>query len=99
MSARELSHHPAVAIDLWEARVWYTRIDPRLATRFLDEFWQSVEAACEAPERWASDDRGKRRIRFASFPYLLIYQAKGSSVRVLAFAHGSRSPDFWRHRR
>ena len=99
MSARELSHHPAVAIDLWEARVWYARIDPRLAKRFLDEFWQCVEAACEAPERWPSDERDKRRVRFASFPYLLIFRCKGSSIRVIAVAHGSRSPDFWRHRR
>jgi len=99
MSARGLSHHPAVAIELWEARVWYSRIDPRLGERFLSEFWRCVEAACEAPERWAADDRGKRRIHFPSFPYVLIYAATRSAVRVLAVAHGSRSPDYWRHRR
>ena len=99
MPARELSHHPAVAMDLWEARVWYARVDPRLAERFMQEFWHSVETACAAPERWAMDDRGKRRVRFQSFPYLLVFRLEGTAVRVLAVAHGSRSPDFWRHRR
>lgn len=99
MSARELSHHPAVAIGVWKARVWYPRIDARLAERLTNEFWRCVELACEAPERRASDDRGKRRIRFPSFPCSPVFRSVGNSIRVLALAHGSRNPDYGRHRR
>ena len=98
MSAYELTHHPAVAHDLWQALVWYARIDPRISTRFVEEFWTVVNRVRESPEHCAADHCGKRRARLHGFPYMLIYELHGETVHVLCLSHGSRNPEFWGRR-
>ena len=43
--------------------------------------------------------RGTRKLSLDRFPYTLVYRIDGDIVRVLAFMHQSRRPDYWRHRR
>lgn len=42
---------------------------------------------------------GKRRWLLTRFPYSLIYTIAGDEIRVLAVAHYSRRPGYWRGRR
>jgi mRNA-degrading endonuclease RelE of RelBE toxin-antitoxin system len=44
------------------------------------------------------DKEGNRRFRVKNFPYLLIYKIKQQTIFVLAVAHTSRKPGYWKNR-
>jgi toxin ParE1/3/4 len=43
--------------------------------------------------------RGTRKLPLGRFPYTLVYRIDGDTVRVLAFMHQSRKPEYWLRRR
>ncbi len=42
--------------------------------------------------------RNYRRVNLKVFPYYIAYVAEGDLVWVLAVAHGSRKPGYWKNR-
>lgn len=42
--------------------------------------------------------RNVRKFLLARFPYAMYYVPRGDEMLVLAVAHGSRRPGYWRHR-
>ena len=59
-----------------------------------------AELILDAPERWSLGPRGVRRIPLRRFPFTLVYRHTPGTqlVEVVAIAHQSRRPDYWRHR-
>lgn len=41
---------------------------------------------------------GVRRVRVPRFPYQVVYLQVGNDVHVIAIAHDSREPAYWRER-
>ena len=98
MPSRELRIHPAAILEVEEARIWYASIDPELGRRFSAKSDMAGLAALDAPDRWAPDETGRRRIRLRTFPHVIIYEWEEPVVRILAVAHPSRRPVYWRGR-
>jgi len=98
MPSRELRIHPAAILEIAETRIWYERIDPVLGERYSMELQLAVQAAFEAPARWPADERGRRTCRLQVFPYAIVYEWNDPIVLILAVAHGSRRPGYWRER-
>ena len=93
--------HPAAAEELIEAVDFYESKQPGLGGDFFDEIEAAVDVILDAPERWpliyqADDTRGYLVSRF---PYRIYYRPFGSGWRIIAVAHGSRQPDYWRGRK
>jgi len=42
--------------------------------------------------------RNVRKFLLARFPYSVYYLSRDDEVLILAVAHGSRRPGYWRHR-
>ncbi|HEV7485882.1 MAG TPA: type II toxin-antitoxin system RelE/ParE family toxin [Thermoanaerobaculia bacterium] len=82
---------------------WYESRSPGLG----DRLWREIEAAIDListhPEIGARVQRIRfpeavRRIRLSHFPFLLIYRERDDYLEVIALAHTSRKPRYWRSR-
>lgn len=92
--------HPKAEDDLREAAEFYREsADVSLSRSFLAEFRQSANILLQHPGLGAVWRNGRRRLLMKRFPYSLIYAISGEQVRILAVAHHSRKPDYWRDRR
>jgi plasmid stabilization system protein ParE len=92
--------HPGAAEDLREAASFYReRAGNLLAQSFFSAFEHSVEVLLRHPGLGAAWRYGNRRMPMSRFPYSLIYLIEGEEIRVVAVAHQSRRPGYWRARR
>jgi toxin ParE1/3/4 len=52
----------------------------------------------DAPERWPIIEGDVRRYLMPRFPYAIYYRITAKHIRILAFKHHRRHPDYWRYR-
>jgi plasmid stabilization system protein ParE len=98
MSAASFSFHPAAIEEaVWAGR-WYHERSPLAATRFVAELNEAIDRILDAPHRWPRSARGTRKLKLPCFPFLVIYREVEESVLILAVAHGSRRPGYWKSR-
>ena len=94
------SLHPEAESDLREAAEYYRdRTGTALAQVFFAEFEHSAHLLLQHPLLGALWLHGKRRLVMKHFPYAVIYTVVAQEIRVLAVAHQSRRPGYWRMRK
>ncbi len=93
-----LIYHPDAEAELIEAAQFYQQRVPTLGAQFLDAADRSLKGIQEAPERWSILEADVRRSLMPRFPYAIYYRVFSGELRILAFKHHSRHPDYWRHR-
>ena len=81
-----------------EALVWYSQRSLRAATDFDHELNQAIEQISAAPDRFPTFDKRHRFYLLRRFPYFVLYRIEANSILVVAIAHTSRKPDYWRDR-
>jgi plasmid stabilization system protein ParE len=93
----------AASEDAAEAAAWYERERPGLG----QEFWQAVETCLDLIEDelvplmvvpGSAGARGAKRLVLRRFPYAIIVRERADEVIVIAVAHTSRRPGYWRDR-
>ena len=86
--------------ELIDGALFYTREgNAELGFAFIAEFEHTLDNLCRQP-RLGSVWRGTtRRFPLRRFPYSIIYEIRPNEVRVIALAHQSRRPGYWRSRR
>lgn len=99
----KLPIQPAALIELDEAMDHYEDERPGLGLELLDALEETVAFAAEAPaggERRGSnlDVHETRRFLVKRFPYLVYVARIGDRREVVAIAHASRRPGYWRDR-
>ena len=86
-----------------EAAAWYEIERSGLG----DDFQHAIEAALDileqdivplTPAPGASGAQGVKRLILRRFPYAVILHERNTEILVLAFAHQSRRPGYWRDR-
>jgi plasmid stabilization system protein ParE len=91
-------HHEAGA-EYDAAFDWYLGRSPDAALEFDAEVNRALAQIVEAPRRWAAGPFSTRRYLLRRFPYILIYRERASGeIQVVAVAHTSRKPGYWRKR-
>ena len=91
-------YHPHAEAELIKAAKYYeSRLDG-LGRRFLEESDNTVSLIREDPRRWRIIEADVRRYLMPHFPFAIYYRSLPDSVRILAFQHHSRHPDYWRYR-
>jgi plasmid stabilization system protein ParE len=91
--------HPEAEEDLREAAGHYReRAGSSLSQSLFTEFERSVNVVLQHPGLGALWRHGKRRYIMRRFPYSLIYTIVAEEIRILAVAHHSRRPGYWRRR-
>ena len=94
----KLRFHPAAEKEVLTSAAWYAERSPVAGQAFLLELDLVVEQILEAPERWPLPLHRTRRIIFPRFPFSVFYRVSADVVEIIAVAHQSRRPGYWRSR-
>jgi plasmid stabilization system protein ParE len=65
---------------------------------FAIEFRRTLAGIAEYPQSYSADDRGVRKCQFQKFPFLVYYRIDEDVIEIIAVAHTSREPYYWRDR-
>ena len=90
--------HPLAVVELNEASHWYESIDSDISESFVLEFEKQADKILENPYLYNIRDHGCRRINLQHFPYYLPYSIENDEIVILAVAHQSRKPGYWKNR-
>lgn len=93
-----LDFHPAAAEELIEAARFYEQKRKGLGHGFLDSVGAALTILQRNPALGRVDKRRRRKWPVRRFPYLIIYRIQGRFLHVLAVAHTSRRPAYWKSR-
>jgi len=95
MRVRQLS---VAAAELREAMAWYRERSPRAA----ENLWLRIQDARRSivlfPHAAPLIGHRIRRFILSGFPYDLIYTVLKDEVVIVAIAHHSRRPGYWKNR-
>jgi plasmid stabilization system protein ParE len=93
-----LAFSPGAEEDIISANLWYERIDPHLAGRFLLETDSIIDGITQFPYRFALVAAAVRRALLKRFPYAIYYPVNYNEVFLIAVVHQRRSERFWMQR-
>lgn len=90
---------PATA-ELTDAIRWYEQQRTGLGAELFDAIIETIDLIRTHPEIGAprATRRASRQLRVNRFPYHIVYRIRDDDIYVVAVAHTSRRPDYWKHR-
>ena len=94
----QVIYHPDADAELIKAAQFYEQKVPGLGAQFLDSADRAIAVVLDAPYRWSVVKNEVRRYLMPRFPFAIFYRVFADHVRILAFKHHSRHPDYWRNR-
>ncbi len=91
--------HEAAEGEFEDAQLWHLSHSRRSADRFIRSVRRVAEEALSNPTRYPLYDSEFRESGMTDYPYSVIYRALPTGdVQVIAVAHASRAPGYWRDR-
>lgn len=93
-----LHHLLEAELEILDAIIFYKERAGNLAVDFYAEFKKSCEEIVMFPEFWGSVGGGYRRKLLPRYPYGIIYKVEDDEILIVALAHTSRRPEYWKGR-
>ena len=90
--------HPEAEQELIEAALRYDFEIPGLGQQFGNEVARALELLLGNPELGSRIDEHLRHFVLRRFPFSIVYAATSALVYIVAVAHGSREPGYWKPR-
>jgi plasmid stabilization system protein ParE len=90
--------HPEARLEFREAAAFYEARRPRLGAAFTREVEAAIKRILDTPDRWRVVEQDVRGCSTRVFPYRILYSIEPDSILILAVAHGSREPGYWKGR-
>lgn len=92
------------AEEFEEAAAWYEREQEGLGGRFIEAFEHALQLLAEKntpliPVDGKAGPKGARKLILHKFPFSLIVHELPEVIVVVALAHHSRKPGYWRSRK
>jgi toxin ParE1/3/4 len=93
----------AAEAEFREAIHWYESRSTGLGGRLWREIQAAIDLITTHPQIGAAVPRLRfretvRRVRLSHFPFFLVYRERDDELEVIALAHTSRRPRYWRSR-
>jgi toxin ParE1/3/4 len=96
---KRIVFHPAAKLELAEAREYHEVQVAGLGDRFLGAVDMAFREIQDNPKRCERYRRTTYRFWLVSdFPYVIYFRELRDRIRIVAIAHGSRRPGYWRRR-
>lgn len=90
----EVVYHPLARREILVVLEDYHKIKPLLSLECERDLRDIVAAAAENPNRFHTVDRNLKRANLKRFPYHILYDVSGETLRILVFRHNKRHPKF-----
>ena len=90
--------HPDARIEFIEAIAFYEESREGLGVRLSREVYTTINRIILAPTAWPQISENTRRCFTRRFPYGVVYEIRDKDVLIVAVAHSSREPFYWRSR-
>ncbi len=86
--------------ELIHAIRWYEQQRAGLGGELFDAITETIDLIRTHPEIGVPrlTRRPSRQLRVNRFPYNVVYRIRDGDIYVVAVAHTSRRPDYWKHR-
>jgi len=98
MAILPIRYRLAAVEELDAAVAWYSELSTQVANELRRMVRSKLAEARRYPGHWPRQPDGTRHIRIPPFPYLLVVRESAGNLELLAFAHTSREPGYWRER-
>ena len=90
--------HPEADAEGIEAVAYIKAEDPREAAMLKSALRESLDWACRHPLIFRCFEGDFRKVKVGKFHFSLVFRVHGDEVQVLAIAHMSRLPGYWKKR-
>jgi plasmid stabilization system protein ParE len=91
--------HDEAAAEYDAAFDWYLQRSPDAALKFDAEVERALAQIIQNPQVWAAGSHSTRRFLLRQFPFILIYRERpDGTIQIVAVAHTSRRPGYWKGR-
>jgi plasmid stabilization system protein ParE len=90
--------HPEALLEYDEAAQYYASRQSGLDLTFILRVEAAIESILEDPYRWRVIEEDVRRCLTRVFPYAILYTIEADFVLIVAVAHCSREPEYWKQR-
>lgn len=84
--------------EFLEAVAHYELQSPGLGLDFIEEVERTTSRLTAFPDHGSPHLAGTRRLVLRRFPFDVVYLAEPQTIAIVAVAHQSRSPGYWRNR-
>ena len=84
--------------EVAEAIQHYNNVSPSVSDSFLSDLDRVIGHLRVFPKSGVSILRGFRSFPLHRYPFSLIYKVEREEIVIVALAHQSRRPDYWRDR-
>jgi len=84
--------------EMTEASVFYESASANLGVDFLDDVQRVIDLLRDHPLLDHPVGGDLRRALLHRFPFSLIYAVEPNAILVVAVAHQSRRPEYWKNR-
>jgi len=98
MARSSIRHHPSAADELQEAADWYDQRNSQAGGRFVAEVKAKLLEITSTPHRWPREKDGTRQALLRPFKYKIVFRENKGVIEIIAYAHTSRRPGYWRKR-
>jgi len=100
---KTLRIHRLAEDELADVASWYEARQPGLGIALLDLIDKAIEAIRSgglrtSPVPGVMRAKGARRILLRRYPYSIVLFDRKEEIVIVAFAHNSRRPGYWRSR-
>jgi plasmid stabilization system protein ParE len=98
MASLAVRYQTAASDELEEAMDWYAARDLQVADNFSRFYTAKLAEVAASPHHGPLDADGVRQIHLSPYSYYLIVREFRGVLEVVAVAHTSRLPGYWRNR-
>ncbi|MGC3972720.1 MAG: type II toxin-antitoxin system RelE/ParE family toxin [Pirellulales bacterium] len=93
-----IAYLPEAVAEIVAAEHWYADQSLEAAVGFVADVRRGLEQIAAHPESWPRHDERHRAYSLDNFPYVLVYRVNADQILIVAVAHNSRRPNYWRKR-
>lgn len=96
----KVQYHPEALSEIQKVLQHYSKEDLELAVSFLDLLDSVIRRIERHPELYRMFEELYRKCHLKRFPYSVVYwvDPETDSILIVAVAHDSRQPNYWRDR-